>query len=333
MNKPNATQKIKTKPDHRQSRDQQASHKFTVSVQNYIEMQSVVVNDIQLRVQELKVQQRKSHAKVFIIENFLSQHEMQSLVKAHDHHSTDLRIPPPLFCFDGVNTLQAHLDDAGIKYTASDSDFTAGTYCVNSTFSHRLKHVLKWSVSTAFYTGESKFSWILQDRIFKATGLKPENGGKYQLTSYSEGVGYKTHTDCVLNDEKRDRYGTFLVYLEDVEEGGETRFPQLDIAVKPKAGRALIWNSMDAEGNCDPMTVHSADKVARGRKVILQRWYYYHNFPALGKRMSEPDLPVRLPHQPMVQCDQYDSGSCRWYDEWGYGHLREYRQMNQNNQL
>lgn len=118
-----------------------------------------------------------------------------------------------------------------------------------------------------------------------------------------------------------------------VEEGGETRFPELDISVKPKAGRALIWNSMDSEGNCDPTTVHSADPVVIGRKVILQRWYYYHNFPALGRRLSEPDLPVRLPGQPVVQCDRYDSGSCRWYDEWGFTHIKQYRKLSENGQI
>lgn len=39
-------------------------------------------------------------------------------------------------------------------------------------------------------------------------------------------IGYKTHTDCMEDsDEKRDRFATILVYLQDVEDGGETKFP------------------------------------------------------------------------------------------------------------
>ena len=39
-------------------------------------------------------------------------------------------------------------------------------------------------------------------------------------------TGYKTHTDCMEDsDEKRDRFATILVYLQDVEDGGETKFP------------------------------------------------------------------------------------------------------------
>lgn len=137
------------------------------------------------------------------------------------------------------------------------------------------------------------------------------------------------HTDCTLGPEKRDRYATILVYLRDVERGGETVFPELGISVRPVKGRALVWNSMDSEGNCDPTTIHKAKRVESGHKIILQRWYYYMNFPSLGRRPPPPPnhLPPRSPNQPLVQCDTNDSGSCRWYDEWGYIHIRDYRHL------
>ena len=44
------------------------------------------------------------------------------------------------------------------------------------------------------------------------------------LLCYS--AGYKTHTDCIVGyHDKRDRYATILVYLQDVQKGGETQFP------------------------------------------------------------------------------------------------------------
>ena len=58
--------------------------------------------------------------------------------------------------------------------------------------------------------------------------------------------------------------------------------------------------------------------------------YYYQNFPQLGRRIEEPAQPPRKMSQPRVSCDIYEEGSCRWYDEWGYDHLVEYRQ-NQHN--
>lgn len=85
-------------------------------------------------------------------------------------------------------------------------------------------------------------------------------------------TGYKNHTDCTEDDEIRDRFATVLVYLQDVDKGGETKFPKLGISVKPRKGRLLVWNNMDPDGRCDPTSIHNAAKVVDGKKVIIQRW-------------------------------------------------------------
>lgn len=58
--------------------------------------------------------------------------------------------------------------------------------------------------------------------------------------------------------------------------------------------------------------------------------YYYKNFYSLGKRPPEPELPVRASGTPRVNCDEYEKGSCRWYDEWNYEHLVDYRNQRIN---
>ena len=52
--------------------------------------------------------------------------------------------------------------------------------------------------------------------------------------------------------------------------------------------------------------------------------YYYKSFYSLGKRPPEPPLPDRPAGTPRVSCDDYDNGSCRWYDEWNNDHLLDY---------
>lgn len=150
------------------------------------------------------------------------------------------------------------------------------------------------------------------------------NNFQCKSDSFNVVLGYKNHTDCTVGGDTRDRYATILVYLKNVAEGGETKFPQLGLSVKPKKGLALVWNSMSENGRCDPTSIHNAAQVIQGRKYILQRWYYYHNFPSLGKRMPEPSLPKRKSNQPRVSCDEYEFGSCRWYDEWNFDHIKEY---------
>jgi len=66
---------------------------------------------------------------------------------------------------------------------------------------------------------------------------------------------------------------TVTVYLNAVEQGGETDFPKLDIAVAPRAGTLLIWNNADPDGVPNPRTSHAGNPVIRGTKYIVTKWY------------------------------------------------------------
>ncbi|CAG5117913.1 unnamed protein product [Candidula unifasciata] len=272
--------------------------------------------------------QKKSNSsvRVFLFDEFLSKQECDGLIKAHDSHVKALN-KPPILCFDSIATLRRHISDVKQNISVTPNDFTKGTKCVNASFSLQLQTWMNsnWSFSTAFYPGESTFSKVISYRIKEAMGLDPASGGKFQITSYPEGKAYKEHTDCTLGGvDKRDRVVSVLMYLSDVEDGGETAFPYLGIWAKPKKGRALVWNNMSPDGVCEEHSKHIASVVKKGSKYILIRWYYYKTFYSLGKRPPPPPLPEREPDQAMVSCDEYNSGSCRWYDEWSYDSLLDY---------
>lgn len=50
---------------------------------------------------------------------------------------------------------------------------------------------------------------------------------------------FQLHFDSVY--QKADRYLVLLWYLNDVAEGGETAFPQLELSVQPATGRLLMF--------------------------------------------------------------------------------------------
>jgi prolyl 4-hydroxylase len=50
---------------------------------------------------------------------------------------------------------------------------------------------------------------------------------------------FQLHFDAI--NHVANRYLVFLWYLNDVTEGGETRFPQLECCVAPRAGRLLMF--------------------------------------------------------------------------------------------
>jgi hypothetical protein len=62
---------------------------------------------------------------------------------------------------------------------------------------------------------------------------------------------------------------TVYLYLNDVEEGGGTNFPVLDLTVMPKQGRVVLWPSvLDSNPHdMDNRTNHQALPVVQGVKV------------------------------------------------------------------
>jgi len=71
---------------------------------------------------------------------------------------------------------------------------------------------------------------------------------------------------------KGQRTGTFLIYLNDGYEGGETDFPLLKRKVRGAKGDALYFRNVDAAGNPDPMTYHAGLPPTSGEKWVLSQW-------------------------------------------------------------
>ncbi|ALC47612.1 CG31016, partial [Drosophila busckii] len=100
-----------------------------------------------------------------------------------------------------------------------------------------------------------------------------------QFLHYGFGGHYTLHHDFLNLTLKSlvfdDRYATLLFYVNDVEKGGVTAFPYLNIAVKPRRGKALIWNSLDPFSfDYDHRTFHAACPVLVGHKLALTQWIH-----------------------------------------------------------
>ena len=64
-----------------------------------------------------------------------------------------------------------------------------------------------------------------------------------------------------------------MVYLRDVEEGGETIFPKLGETIMPKLGRAVVWCNIFSDGEVDVQTMHAGNPVVSGEKWIVTKWF------------------------------------------------------------
>jgi len=121
----------------------------------------------------------------------------------------------------------------------------------------------------------------LQSRIAQTLGVPIEHAEVMQLQRYAPGQQFKGHTDYFEPDSQEfnencqtegNRTWTFMIYLNDVIEGGETRFDALGISFKPRRGMAVIWNNWRA-GLPNPDTMHAGLPVIQGVKYIVTQWF------------------------------------------------------------
>lgn len=119
-------------------------------------------------------------------------------------------------------------------------------------------------------------------RICQYMGIAPEESEQIQGQLYEVGQQFKAHTDYFHSasdtfDEhigtQGQRSWTFMVYLNSTREGGATAFPNLDLAIQPTAGTALIWNNRSPNGSCNADTLHCGSPVLQGYKAILTKWF------------------------------------------------------------
>ena len=101
---------------------------------------------------------------------------------------------------------------------------------------------------------------------------------------YGVGDFFEKHTDWFApNTEEyhqhcQERGGqrtwTVMVYLNSVEDGGETKFELIEREFVPRRGTALAWNNFDSDGvTPNQWTLHEAQPVAQGKKYVLTKWF------------------------------------------------------------
>lgn len=156
------------------------------------------------------------------------------------------------------------------------------------------------SSETALIFGPRRMDpeWVpLACRAAAVTGLPYTHLEGVYVTRYQEGQRYDEHVD--YGDKFAvDRLYTILLYLNDVpeEQGGATAFPNLNVQVQPRAGRAVSWTNMNPDGSAHSESSHAALPVkAGGEKWTIQFWFHPY------KMFSDIDveLPQVTPGKPV----------------------------------
>ena len=162
--------------------------------------------------------------------------------------------------------LMAMIDDNARPSVAYGTDYASG---------HRSSY-------TADLDPADPFVLAIERRMDELLGIDSANGELIQGQRYLPGQQFKPHFDWFAPStpawEKAwplggQRSFTVMAYLNTVQEGGETDFPLLDLAVAPRAGTLLAWNNMDESGRPNRSMLHAGNPVVRGTKYVITRWY------------------------------------------------------------
>ncbi|KAK1325813.1 hypothetical protein QJS10_CPA01g00343 [Acorus calamus] len=149
--------------------------------------------------------------------------------------------------------------------------------------------------------GRDKVIRAIEKRIADFTFIPVEHGEGIQVLHYEVGQKYDPHFDYFVDEYNTknggQRMATVLMYLSDVEEGGETIFPNANVnssslpwynelsecgkkglSVKPKMGDALLFWSMRPDGTLDPLSLHGACPVIKGNKWSSPKWMHVNEY-------------------------------------------------------
>ncbi|XP_024018499.1 probable prolyl 4-hydroxylase 7 [Morus notabilis] len=151
----------------------------------------------------------------------------------------------------------------------------------------------------------------IEARIAAWTFLPEENGESMQILHYEHGEKYEPHFDYFHDKANQElgghRVATVLMYLSNVEKGGETIFPNAEqkmsqpkganwsdcaksgYAVKPYKGDALLFFSLHLDATTDTNSLHGSCPVIEGEKWSATKWIHVRSFDKPVKRSSSDE--------------------------------------------
>jgi len=182
-----------------------------------------------------------------VYDNYISEEECNKAIKLYEEQSkfnnTINRIG-----FENVSILQKQ-----------DQQFFAAPYNLNIWWeplkSMMVNFDLAWNHYVKNVGADDAYG---EDSLFHFTDLK------IQKTLPTEGY-HVWHVEYGKGYDLEKRAFVFSIYLNDVEEGGETEFLHFSKRVKPKKGRIVIWPAAFPY-------VHRGNPPLSGEKYLLTSW-------------------------------------------------------------
>ncbi|MGN7300140.1 2OG-Fe(II) oxygenase [Ferdinandcohnia sp. SAFN-114] len=134
---------------------------------------------------------------------------------------------------------------------------------------------MRTSSSTFLEESENIIVSRIEKRISQIMNIPTEHGEGLQILNYQIGQEYKAHFDFFTSTNKvinNPRISTMVMYLSDVEHGGETYFPKLNFSVSPQKGMAVYFEYFYNDQDLNEQTLHGGAPVIVGDKWAATQW-------------------------------------------------------------
>jgi hypothetical protein len=159
-------------------------------------------------------------------------HEFNGFIGVFENYFQNSYFQDVINYYDTVSKLSLHQQDSAPRHLKEDNQLYLLSPRVVSTLNPEyVNHFLDvlWKKIIPIYV--NKFS-ILQEKTFKVDQIKlkkiPPGGGFHQW-----------HYEALAEDSKRRL--VVQLYLNDIDEAGETEFLYQSTRIKPKKNKLLVW--------------------------------------------------------------------------------------------
>lgn len=99
-------------------------------------------------------------------------------------------------------------------------------------------------------------------------------GPTQEYRAHFDGYDLATESGRRFTENGGQRVLTALCYLNDVEQGGGTGFPTLDVEVAAKTGRVVIFqNCLNGSNTIHPASLHAGLPIEKGEKWACNLWF------------------------------------------------------------
>ena len=183
-----------------------------------------------------------------------------------------------------VSNLLSEIECEYIKFISSP--FMRPSMTIDPKTGEHVKDEIRTSYSaTVDWLTEDPAINLIMQKCCDNFGVNVSQSEVLHVLHYSIGEEYKPHYDFFGGTDDHNnftvdqqRIKTICLYLNDVEEGGNTTFPNLNKFVVPKKGSAVFFENINPENN-EPYieSLHAGEPIIKGEKWLATLWIRSHD--------------------------------------------------------